>query len=71
MPAPGAAADDGEELLEEVHGERRVVALRARPVQARVVLGVHVRLRIAVLVILLSFLHLQIVLKPAMTSALM
>ena len=55
--APAAALDNGEELLEEVDGERRVAPGHPRPVQARVVLDVHlVACRRLVILLLLGLL---------------
>jgi hypothetical protein len=67
--APGAALDDGEELLKEVDGERRVLALAARPVQAAVVLGVHVRGWVPVLIVLVHLLHVQVVVIESVGAA--
>jgi len=48
---PGTALDDGEELLEEGHRQRRVSQLSARAMQAPVVLGVHACCRVRILIL--------------------
>ena len=50
-PSPGAALDNGEELLEESHAQRRMAQLRSGAMQACVILGVHASRGFALLIL--------------------